>query len=1186
MKESALRQRSASGVKLQLRAAPGGSASERPFLPFFFGLLVIAVTLLWPGVLAAAPAPVPEAIVLWIKGDVKISPAGSANWYDTTTNQILHVGDQLRTSERSRATLRLRDLSVLPVGELTTIRLVEHPRSLGLHLVRGILSFFHRDRPGEIEVEGGGVSAIIRGTEFVFAVDEDGTARMTVIDGVVDLSNAAGTLELKSGEIAVAHPGEPPRKTASLASGDLTAIQWVLYYPAILDLNEMGTNALSDAALQESVRRYRLGNLPQALASHPGRRTPTAPEEKLYLAALLLSLGNIDEAQQWLGELNGQDRVGRLADAHRNLITAVQRKRVSVPAGTDGGMLATELLSASYLFQSQGRLADALRIARHAAEKSPSLGFAWARVAELEFSFGQTRSAQSAVKRARELSPQNAEALSLEGFLLAAGNQMAEARVKFNEAIALDGALGNAWLGRGLTRIRQGDLTGGRADLQVAAAVEPQRSVLRSYLAKAFVDESRGALALHEWSLAQQLDPSDPTVWLYRSLLAREQNRVNDSIRDLARAQSLNDNRGVFRSRLLLDQDRAVSSANQAIAFRDAGLPDIGTQTAARSVALDYGSAPAHQFLADSYAGSERVDLRYESPRASEYLLANLLAPVGGGLLSASLSQQEYSKLFERDGTGLFSQTTYLSRGAWSQNGGVDGTFGNTSFLAEGYHAADPGHVNNDDFQQTAFGLQLKHQIGARDTIYAQALRAELKSGDLARHYDPHSLDPDLRVTERLEPVFLTGWHREWSPQSHTLVLASLVRSSQELRDPTQLLHALEINAAGRVTDAVPLHIEQAYQNDNTLISLEAQQVWQTGRHLSVAGTRYQYGEFDVRNAHGTNDYYIPYVLPSSRTSVEPDMDRIQVYAYDTWRMTPKLHLTAGLSFDHLSFPENFRSAPLTDGRERRMQLSPKFGLLWEASPLVNFRAAYTRSLGGVGFDQSFGLEPTQVAGFNQTFRSLIPESLAGASAAPDLETIRFSVETRPTTNTWLNLTMERLSSDVTRGFGVYAGHPDFAMLPSFVRQHLDFDEAALQLNASQLIGRHLALNARYRLSRAELEERTPAIPSGLDVPNTSENEALLHDVRLSANFNHESGFFATLETVWLRQENGGDITWPDEDVWQFNAVAGYRFARRRAEISVGILNLTDQDYRLNPVSFLPRFERERTFISRLAWRF
>ena len=31
----------------------------------------------------------------------------------------------------------------------------------------------------------------------------------------------------------------------------------------------------------------------------------------------------------------------------------------------------------------------------------------------------------------------------------------------------------------------------------------------------------------------------------------------------------------------------------------------------------------------------------------------------------------------------------------------------------------------------------------------------------------------------------------------------------------------------------------------------------------------------------------------------------------------------------------------------------------------------------------------------------------------------------------------------------------------------------------------------------------------------------------------------------------------PDEDLWQFNLMTGYRFAHQHAEISAGVLNLT-----------------------------
>jgi hypothetical protein len=49
-------------------------------------------------------------------------------------------------------------------------------------------------------------------------------------------------------------------------------------------------------------------------------------------------------------------------------------------------------------------------------------------------------------------------------------------------------------------------------------------------------------------------------------------------------------------------------------------------------------------------------------------------------------------------------------------------------------------------------------------------------------------------------------------------------------------------------------------------------------------------------------------------------------------------------------------------------------------------RGAYAQALGGVSFDQSFRLEPTHVAGFNQAYRSIIPEAVVGANAAPKFE--------------------------------------------------------------------------------------------------------------------------------------------------------------------------------------------------------
>ena len=92
------------------------------------------------------------------------------------------------------------------------------------------------------------------------------------------------------------------------------------------------------------------------------------------------------------------------------------------------------------------------------------------------------------MKKSLELSPRNAEALALKGFALSAPKQNHPgARLSFDQAIAADGSLANGWLGRGLTRIQNsGNVDGGRKDLETAAALEPNRAFLRSYLGKAW----------------------------------------------------------------------------------------------------------------------------------------------------------------------------------------------------------------------------------------------------------------------------------------------------------------------------------------------------------------------------------------------------------------------------------------------------------------------------------------------------------------------------------------------------------------------------------------------------------------------------------------------------------------------------------------------------------------------------
>ncbi len=115
--------------------------------------------------------------------------------------------------------------------------------------------------------------------------------------------------------------------------------------------------------------------------------------------------------------------------------------------------------------------------------------------------------------------------------------------------------------------------------------------------------------------------------------------RSMTAVRDLEHSVELNDNRSVFRSRLQLDRDRAARSADLAAIYDAAGMTEVSDRAASRAVEESYSDFAGHLFLADSLGNQEdpqRFDLRLETARESELLVANLLAPPGGGNLVAN----------------------------------------------------------------------------------------------------------------------------------------------------------------------------------------------------------------------------------------------------------------------------------------------------------------------------------------------------------------------------------------------------------------------------------------------------------------------------------------------------------------------------------------------------------------------
>ena len=186
-----------------------------------------------------------------------------------------------------------------------------------------------------------------------------------------------------------------------------------------------------------------------------------------------------------------------------------------------------------------------------AVEHDPQNGLAWARLAEMWLSLGDPNQALEAAKTAAKLSPKLARPQTVLGFALLAEVRISEAKSTFEHAISLESNDPLARLGLGLAKIRAGNLEDGRRDLEIAVALNPDDALLRSYLGKAYFEERRDESAVREYDVSKRLDPKDPTPWFYDAIRKQTVNRPVEALQDFEKAISLNDNRAVYRSRLL-----------------------------------------------------------------------------------------------------------------------------------------------------------------------------------------------------------------------------------------------------------------------------------------------------------------------------------------------------------------------------------------------------------------------------------------------------------------------------------------------------------------------------------------------------------------------------------------------------------------------------------------------------------
>ena len=1060
-----------------------------------------------------------QARVVSIENQVQAAKGGG-EWELAQAEQRLAVRDRIRTQRRSRATVQLTGLYTMRMEQLTTVEI--SPSLLDdskpkLDLGGGALFIFSREKSGEIDIKTPAANGALRGTQLFVSVGPGGKTFYQVLEGRVEVSNAQGRVEISAGEAAEAAPGSAPRRTAVLEAKNI--LQWALYYPAVIDPAEleaaMGQGDVSKAST--ALEAYSKGDLLAAL------ELPKSSSKALE-AAFLLAVGRLDDTGPVLAKMPVSSPFRRALD---KLVSAVKHEEMA-DWPLESMQTASEAMAESYYQQSRHNLEAAREAVRLAVRLSPQNGYAWTRLGELEFSFGRASRSLEALENGLKFTPRNAQAHALQGFVLSARNRIAEAQKAFQTATQLDGALGNGWLGLGLTKIKQGHIVEGRADIQTAATVEPLMSIYHSYLGKALSVEGRVEDAAKDLALAQHLDANDPTPWLYSAIEKQQQNRSNEAIGDLQKSIDLNDNRRVYRSEFLLDQDKSVRSANLAAIYRNNGMNAVALREAARAVDSDFTNASAHLFLANAFHSlrdPQRIALRYETPWFNELLLANLLSPVGGGPLSQYVSQQEYSKLLEADGIGASLAGEYRGTGEWRSSASVFGTHGNWSWGVD-YSLRDTHgtRINNEASLQELYA-QVKWQATSDDTFYFLGKMSKQESGDTFETYNNTPLAPDVFFDEKQPPgLLLAGWNHRWGPGSHTLFLAGRLSATQRLRDPRAnqllierdsavlnpavvttvgffnvfsnpaftsalgvdgetLIHSPELVAAmqpfiysGNILGINATPFDFQTRREFEIYTAEMMHIQKIKNHNLIAGARYQDGEFETTSRLSVirPNFAGGFTTPAFQQVDVVDFQRLSLYAYDYWQPKPWLTLIGGVSWDRIAHPLNFRNPPTSSVQTQNERLSTKVGFILN-SRWVQVRGAFTQGLGGVSYDESVRLEPVQIAGFNQSYRTVISESLVGSVETPRFQNIGLSLEGMLPTKTWWGLTGNMIEQEVDRTLGAFTGFSpgvfpiEPAYFPSSTRQSLSYREQSLQFTLNQLVGKHWALGGLYRVTESEL---------------------------------------------------------------------------------------------------------------------
>ena len=1082
-----------------------------------------------------------------IHGKVEAQIVDGDDWSVATLTTMLCEGSSIRVGAQSRAAIALSNDAVLRLDENTTMRLVDvaesdqDEESSLLDIIKGAFHSFSR-KPRKLSVSSPYLNGSIEGTEFVFRVTDEQT-EITVFEGMVVAANEQGSVPVSSGEFASAGQGQAPQARSVVRPRD--AAQWSLYYPPIF-------------------------------ATGGDQAVDVSPQ--LQEAAANLAAGRVDVARRQLDQVIAEGSDAGLAFALRAVISVSQNQLEPALADANQAVSlnpdsAATYVALSYVQQASYQIDAARDTLLQAVEQQPEDALAWARLAELQLMLGDKPQALAAAQKAEALAPNLGRTQITLGFAALAEFRNEDARTAFEKAINLDSADPLPHLGLGLAKISDGELEQGRGDIEAAVALGSNDALMRAYLGKAYFEEKRAPLDSEQFAIASQLDPMDPTPWLYQGIARQTQNRPVEAAAALDKSIELNDNRATYRGRLLLDKDRAARGTSLGRVYNDLGFEQLGVTESSNSLMLDPANASAHRFLSDSYQNVRRREVA----RVSELLQAqmmqdnninpvqpsvsstNLNIVTAGGPASAGFN--EFTPLFERNKTQL---NVSGFGGSYDTRGGeavISSVFDRYSFSAGVFDFDTDGFRDNNQLEHQIQNLYAQAAITSKFNLQAEFGHRKSSQGDLAMNFGVDDFDPNFE-RDYEEDSGRIGFR--YTPDSKSHLLFSAIRSDREQDTSTSDESVAEDFPVGLtpvfiplpppgniiflpVFDDVAVDTSSVTSTEEESEQFELQYLHQRQGLNLVAGVTY--AEVDQEFLSTTNITFTPPPLDPGVLPLPPPPSIM-----DNQNITPTIKDTRGYLYGYFSAPTEVAwtlGMSYHDYDEDDIDFdryNPKLGVQWALTDSLSLRAAWFKVV-KPALASNRTLEPTQVVGFNQYFDDTNATRSERVGIATDWKV-------NPELFLGVEFSQRELKTPEFTPIGQNATDWDVS--------YLDWEEDTHRLYAYWTPAARWSFGAELEYDKFEGDEDT----------NKSNNplEVRTYSLPLRVQYFMPNGFFAGVGVTRVEQEvERSDVatyTDGDSEFTVADVSVGYRFAKRAGIASLSVLNLNDEEFDYQDDSF------------------